>query len=587
MRDESRSDLISHRPSVSQASATSVAAVTDHLAADDGPSIARTAVARQHRRAGDAGGRRSATRAADPPRLGADRPTALELFDAQLLSRHLDHAARWLRGRGLGFYTIGSAGHEGNAAVAAALRPTDPALLHYRSGGFYLARARQVADHPMRGPRRAGGHAGLGRRADRRRPPQGVRPSATSTSSRRPRRSPRTCRARWVWPSRSDRARRLGPADARGRSTRWRCARSATPAPTTPQRRARSTPPSTRRTPAWPCRCCSCARTTAGASACRHRRGWIEHSFGDIGRASLLAGRRQRSGRDLRRGQRTRRRGSAPIADRRSCTCAPCASWATPAPTSSRAIARRRRSVPTSARSDCWARRACWSTPGCGRPPSCATQVLVDAAPRGRERCAESMLGRADAARRRRGDGTVVAATSGAGRAVIGARCAEADRRRVLRRHAARGRGTTDAGRDDQPHAGRVLLRGSSDALVFGEDVGAKGGVYGVTRGLQKKAGHGAGVRQLARRAVDPRDLALGAGGVGAAADPRDPVPRVPAQRRGSAAWRGGQPVVLLEGRVHATRWWFASPGWPTRRASAATSTTTTPSPCCATSPVW
>ena len=66
------------------------------------------------------------------------------LFDAQLASRHLDHAARWLRGLGRGFYTIGSAGHESNALVAAALRPTDPALLHYRSGGFYLARSRQV-----------------------------------------------------------------------------------------------------------------------------------------------------------------------------------------------------------------------------------------------------------------------------------------------------------------------------------------------------------------------------------------------------------------------------------------------------------
>jgi 2-oxoisovalerate dehydrogenase E1 component len=69
------------------------------------------------------------------------------LFDAQVASRHLDHAARWLRAQGRGFYTIGSAGHEANAFVAAALRPTDPALLHYRSGGFYLARAQQVAGH--------------------------------------------------------------------------------------------------------------------------------------------------------------------------------------------------------------------------------------------------------------------------------------------------------------------------------------------------------------------------------------------------------------------------------------------------------
>ena len=63
------------------------------------------------------------------------------LFDVQLASRHCDLAARWLRGRQRGYYTIGSAGHESNAAVAMSLRATDPALLHYRSGGFYLARA--------------------------------------------------------------------------------------------------------------------------------------------------------------------------------------------------------------------------------------------------------------------------------------------------------------------------------------------------------------------------------------------------------------------------------------------------------------
>jgi len=76
---------------------------------------------------------------------------ALALFDAQLGSRHLDLAARVLGSRGEGFYSIGSSGHEGNAAVAAALRPTDPALLHYRSGGFYLARAAQLPDQtPLR-----------------------------------------------------------------------------------------------------------------------------------------------------------------------------------------------------------------------------------------------------------------------------------------------------------------------------------------------------------------------------------------------------------------------------------------------------
>lgn len=69
---------------------------------------------------------------------------ALALFDVQVESRHVDFAARDLKARGQGFYTISSAGHEGNAAVAGALRPDDPAFLHYRSGGFFLARAQQV-----------------------------------------------------------------------------------------------------------------------------------------------------------------------------------------------------------------------------------------------------------------------------------------------------------------------------------------------------------------------------------------------------------------------------------------------------------
>ncbi|WP_166350460.1 thiamine pyrophosphate-dependent enzyme [Phytoactinopolyspora limicola] len=66
------------------------------------------------------------------------------VFDAQVTSRHLDAAARELQAAGRAYYTIGSAGHESNAAVAEVLRPDDPALLHYRSGGFYVARAAQV-----------------------------------------------------------------------------------------------------------------------------------------------------------------------------------------------------------------------------------------------------------------------------------------------------------------------------------------------------------------------------------------------------------------------------------------------------------
>ncbi|HTW19325.1 MAG TPA: thiamine pyrophosphate-dependent enzyme [Mycobacteriales bacterium] len=70
--------------------------------------------------------------------------TALALFDAQVGNRALDLEARALRASGRGFYTIGSAGHEANAVVGAVLSPEDPALLHYRSGAFYLARAAQV-----------------------------------------------------------------------------------------------------------------------------------------------------------------------------------------------------------------------------------------------------------------------------------------------------------------------------------------------------------------------------------------------------------------------------------------------------------
>ncbi|MET7394993.1 thiamine pyrophosphate-dependent enzyme [Dactylosporangium sp. NPDC005572] len=73
-----------------------------------------------------------------------DRTVLLDYWEAQVQARHLDLALRWLQAQKEGFYTIGSSGHESNAAVALALRPTDPALLHYRSGGFYAARAGQV-----------------------------------------------------------------------------------------------------------------------------------------------------------------------------------------------------------------------------------------------------------------------------------------------------------------------------------------------------------------------------------------------------------------------------------------------------------
>ena len=68
----------------------------------------------------------------------------LDLFESQLVSRHLDLMARVLRVRNKVFYTIGSSGHEGNAMVARLTRHTDPAFLHYRSGAFMAERFRKL-----------------------------------------------------------------------------------------------------------------------------------------------------------------------------------------------------------------------------------------------------------------------------------------------------------------------------------------------------------------------------------------------------------------------------------------------------------
>lgn len=69
---------------------------------------------------------------------------AVAIFRAQCLSRNLDRRSRKMQAQGQGYYTIGSSGHEGMAAVAAALRPTDMAFLHYRDGAFQTMRSTQV-----------------------------------------------------------------------------------------------------------------------------------------------------------------------------------------------------------------------------------------------------------------------------------------------------------------------------------------------------------------------------------------------------------------------------------------------------------
>lgn len=83
------------------------------------------------------------------PSGSLDPAQAVAIYRAACTSRALDRTSRAMQKAGQGFYTIGSSGHEGMAAVAAALRPTDMAFLHYRDAAFQLARATQVPGQSM------------------------------------------------------------------------------------------------------------------------------------------------------------------------------------------------------------------------------------------------------------------------------------------------------------------------------------------------------------------------------------------------------------------------------------------------------
>ena len=72
---------------------------------------------------------------------------AVDVVDVlEVVCRLVDVESHELRSKGQGYYTICSAGHEGNAALGRLTRTTDPALLHYRSGAFFVERARQVPE---------------------------------------------------------------------------------------------------------------------------------------------------------------------------------------------------------------------------------------------------------------------------------------------------------------------------------------------------------------------------------------------------------------------------------------------------------
>jgi 2-oxoisovalerate dehydrogenase E1 component len=77
------------------------------------------------------------------PESGLSAGDLRKILESQMRSRRLDYVARELRLRQLGYYTIGGAGHEGNAVLGRLFRLDDPVFLHYRSGAFMFERARK------------------------------------------------------------------------------------------------------------------------------------------------------------------------------------------------------------------------------------------------------------------------------------------------------------------------------------------------------------------------------------------------------------------------------------------------------------
>lgn len=75
-----------------------------------------------------------------------DDRLAVSIFRSACLTRAIDRQSRKMQAAGQGYYSIGPSGHEGLAAIAAALRPTDMAFLHYRDTAFQIQRSEQVAE---------------------------------------------------------------------------------------------------------------------------------------------------------------------------------------------------------------------------------------------------------------------------------------------------------------------------------------------------------------------------------------------------------------------------------------------------------
>lgn len=116
-----------------------------------------------------------------------------ELLESMLLARHLDLAAHELRASGHGHYTICSTGHESNVVLGRLTRLTDPALLHYRSSALVIERARKFSKRDIvedialslvasaEEPTSGGRHKVFGSR------PLGIIPQTSTISSHLPR----------------------------------------------------------------------------------------------------------------------------------------------------------------------------------------------------------------------------------------------------------------------------------------------------------------------------------------------------------------------------------------------------------------
>ena len=210
-----------------------------------------------------------------PPSGPLSAVDAVRVFRSACLSRALDRTSRAMQRAGQGYYTIGSSGHEGLAALALALRPTDMAFLHYRDAAFQIARATQVpgqsiawdmllsfatsSDDPISGGR----HKVLGSKA------LCIPPQTSTIASHLPK--------------------AVGAAYSIGAARRRRPehrvlddhaivgAPSATHPPITRRRRVRSTPHAGLRFSCRRCRCSSSARTMASASRPRRRAAGFVH----------------------------------------------------------------------------------------------------------------------------------------------------------------------------------------------------------------------------------------------------------------------------------------------------------------------